>query len=160
MAPIWEKQNQQPEYTNSLKTLYYMGGDLAKPKTNEKYFRVYGHMLSPFTQRVYYGIAAAGLPFQKCMVETEFCSEWHRKFNKGKIPILETPEGRLIDNSLDIISYISDVATVNKTFKIDFANDPDEWYHEIMIYIMKFNFMMDATYPAQKFQFNNPRLNK
>ena len=76
-----------------------MGGDEPKPETNKKYFRIYGHNLVPYFNYAVYAFAAKGIPFQAVHVDLEHKAKWHNDYNWGRIPILETPSGRLMKES-------------------------------------------------------------
>ena len=90
--------------------MYYQGGVHPKPETNKENLRVYGHMLWPFVQRSFLALGAKQIPFQVCHVDLNEKAEWHLAVNGGLVPILETTEGEMVQESAVIASFASDVA--------------------------------------------------
>ena len=85
--------------------IFYKGGDEPKPETNKKYFRIYGHNLVPYVNYCKYAFSAKGIPFQEVECNLENQAKWHKDFNWGRAPILETPSGRLIKESSIIMLF-------------------------------------------------------
>ena len=87
------------EINNTQERIFYEGGENPKPATNTTYFRLYGHNLCPFDARTRYILSAKQVEFQECFLGLDNRGQWHKDFNEGKIPVLETPQGELIPES-------------------------------------------------------------
>jgi glutathione S-transferase len=83
------------------------------PDFNFKYFRLYGHYMCPFVERVRLVLAAKKIPYQDCQVNLDDRTKWHKEVNGGFVPILEVPpdldtskEGLVICESLNIMEFL------------------------------------------------------
>ena len=76
---------------NTLERMFYEGGETPKPTPNTNHLRMYGHSLCPFVARARYTLSAKQVEFQECQLGLDNRGQWHKDFNEGKIPILETP---------------------------------------------------------------------
>ena len=81
------------------------GGDEAKPPTNTSHVRMYGHNLCPFVTRARYAFACKEVPYQEVLLCLNNKSEWHKEFNGGMLPVLESPAGELIPESGIQVNY-------------------------------------------------------
>ena len=104
--------------TDNLKTLYYTSGTVPKPETNPEQLRLYTHMLWPFAQRSTLSLAAKGIKFQKVHMNLGDKAQWHLDFNNGFVPILESPEGTMINESAVISAFASDFAKTTDGIKL------------------------------------------
>ena len=99
----------------NLETIYYGSGNEPKPAVNPDQLRIYGHMLCPFVQRSYFAFGAKKNPFQKVNVHLVVVekAQWHLDFNGGLIPVLESPDGTLINESGFIAEFANEFAGPN-----------------------------------------------
>ena len=63
--------------------------------------------------RVKYVLTTLNIGFQQIIVNLEEVPFWHRKINKGEIPIMETPDGQVFTNSAEITKYALKTASEN-----------------------------------------------
>ena len=55
-------------------------------------------------------MSAKEIPFQKCETDLETKAQWHLDFNGGFLPILESPDGTMINESSLIMQFACDYA--------------------------------------------------
>jgi len=96
---------QANENLHTLKTFIYTAGDLPKPETNKNHLRIYGHNLCPFVARARYAFAAKKVEFQHVETDLNLKAQWHKDFNGGFVPILETPTGEMFPESGILINF-------------------------------------------------------
>ena len=92
--------------SSNLQTIYYGSGEEPKPAINPEHLRLYSHELCPFVERSVLALRAKEIPFQLCQTDLEVKAEWHMKLNGGLIPVLESPDGTLVNES----GFISEFA--------------------------------------------------
>lgn len=85
--------------TQSLENIISEPGRQEKYETNKNHLRMYGHNLCPFATRARYAFALKEVPFQHVEMDLNEKAQWHKDFNNGFVPVLETPEGTLIKES-------------------------------------------------------------
>jgi glutathione S-transferase len=56
-------------------------------------------MLCPYVQRAYFALSAKKIPYQKVNVDLRNKAKWHLDLNGGLIPVLESPDGTLVNES-------------------------------------------------------------
>lgn len=95
---------------SNLDEIKYRSGDLPKPEVNPEHLRVYGHMLCPFVQRAYIALSCKDIPFQKVFVDLDNKAQWHKDFNGGLVPILESPSGCMVNESGVIMDFAEEFA--------------------------------------------------
>lgn len=54
--------------------------------------------------------AAKDIKFQRCETDLQVKAEWHKNFNGGFIPVLESPDGTMINESAVIANFACDFA--------------------------------------------------
>lgn len=91
----------------SLDRIMHPSGDAPKPETNTAHLRVYGNHLWPFVQQANFALEAKNIPFQKCELDLRVTAQWHLNINGGDIPLLETPDGKIISDSKVISDFAS-----------------------------------------------------
>ena len=96
------------EDSQSQKEILIKDGLTAKPLKNEKFLRLYGHHLCPFVQRALLVLAAKEIPYQFVAIDLTAKNSWHWKINKGKVPIIEHPDGTIVHDSLDVCEWLQD----------------------------------------------------
>ena len=79
--------------------IFYSAKDGPKPPTNKNYLRLYGHNLCPFDERCRIVMDLKGIEYQECYLNLDDKADWHLQANGGTIPVLETPEGKLLGDS-------------------------------------------------------------
>ena len=67
--------------------------------------RLYGHNLCPFVGRARYTLSAKNVEFQEVHVDLNNKAQWHKDFNGGMVPIMETPHGDMIPESGIVAQY-------------------------------------------------------
>jgi glutathione S-transferase len=76
-----------------------------RPALNEAQWRIYEHHLCPFCVKVRLALAAKNVTYQNCQIDLGKKSDWHKEINGGLVPILEFPDGRLMNESQIIMFY-------------------------------------------------------
>ena len=89
-----------------MKTIFYRSGP--KPFVNKDYFRLYGHMLCPFVERAALTLSAKKIQFQKCEMDLQEKAYWHKDLNGGLVPLLEVPNGDIINESAIITNFANE----------------------------------------------------
>ena len=105
----------------NLQTLFYPSGETPKPEINSEALRIYGHMLCPMSQRAFLSFAAKDIPFQKCHMDLISKAQWHVDFNGGFVPLLESPDGTMVNDSAIIMNFAAE-KEIGKGLKL--------WPHE------------------------------
>ena len=93
---------------NSLETLYLTQDINDKPPTNTQYMRLYGHHCCPFVERVRLTLGAKRVKYQNAEMDLFEKKPWHLAVNGGFVPIIELPDGTLINETKIIMEFIEE----------------------------------------------------
>ncbi|TNV76543.1 hypothetical protein FGO68_gene7124 [Halteria grandinella] len=88
-----------------LQTLYITDESTPKPAVNTKYPRIYGHLLCPYVEKARIAFAARGIQYQSVEVDLGKKTPWHLAINGGLVPVLELPDGTIINESKIIMEF-------------------------------------------------------
>jgi len=80
----------------------------AKPATNKNHLRLYDHKFCPFATKARLVLAAKGVEYQNVGLDMSKKTEWHKEWNGGQVPVLETQDGRIVIESQIIMHYINE----------------------------------------------------
>ncbi|CAI2365000.1 unnamed protein product [Moneuplotes crassus] len=94
------------EESQSNKEIIIKDGLTAKPLLNSNYIRLYGHPLCPYVQRAILVLAAKKVEYQFVGIDLTAKNDWHCQINGGFVSILETPDGVIVTESLQICDWI------------------------------------------------------
>jgi glutathione S-transferase len=146
------------EDSQSLKTLIVGDALTAKPLRNEKHIRIYGHHLCPFVHRALLAFTAKNVPYQFVGLDLTAKNSWHMDINKGLVPIVELPDGKIIYESLDTSDWVQeyskdgvDLYPGDSDNKQKLKDTIEEWFQK-SIHLLLVSFKKDAReLGSQKF---------
>ena len=102
------EKDQEIDKFSSLTELSIVSKDDKRPKVNQTYWRLYGHPLCPYVERVKMTLDAKGLKYQNVHVSIPDRPTWFFGFHTGALPVLEFPDGTTISESLILMEMIED----------------------------------------------------
>ena len=82
--------------------------DDKKPQVNKSHWRLYGHPLCPYVERVKMALDSKGLKYQNVHVSLPHRPSWFYEYHTGAVPVLEFPDGTAISESLILMEMIED----------------------------------------------------
>lgn len=91
-----------------LQPLAITDAEALKPAVNPKYPRLYGHLLCPFVEKVRIALAARSVVYQNCEVDLGKKTPWHLAINGGLVPVLELPDGTILNESKVLMDFVED----------------------------------------------------
>lgn len=131
------------EDSQSLKQLIVGDALTAKPRTNEKYIRIYGHPLCPFVQRTLLAFNAKNVPYQFVGVDLTHKNAWHMDINQGLVPIVELTDGKIMIESLDTSDWVQDYTKEgvdlypgDEAHKQQLKDIVKEWFDKTVYFIL------------------------
>jgi glutathione S-transferase len=91
-----------------IQKIYITDANTPRPSVNPKVPRLYGHLLCPFVEKVRMALAARNVTYQSCEMDLEKKTPWHLAINGGLVPILELPDGTLINESKILLDFVEE----------------------------------------------------
>lgn len=88
--------------------LFIENATFARPAVNKSMPRLYGHALCPYAERVRLALAARDVEYQRCEINLNDKPQWHKDINGGLVPILELPDGTILQDSKVLMDYVNE----------------------------------------------------
>jgi len=83
-----------------------------RPEINNSHWRLYGHPLCPYVERVKIALEYKGIEYQNVHVSLPHRPAWIFSMHTGAVPILEFPDGQYIAESMILMEMVDDLTSL------------------------------------------------
>ena len=98
----------RPSVVAASKMIFVETASTPKPQLNTHMPRLYGHSLCPYAERVRLSLAARNVEYERCEINLQDKTQWHKDINGGLVPILELSDGTILLDSKILMEYANE----------------------------------------------------